>query len=69
MDFRPTDGQQLLVSAARDVLRRHCPIETSPDGAAPGLDAGALWALLAELGGRACSCRATSAAATAPCST
>ena len=47
MDFRPTDGQQLLVSAARDFLARHCPIEAPPDGRAARED---LWPRLAELG-------------------
>ncbi len=50
MDFRPTEAQRLLASAARDVLTRHCPIETPPDGTPTGPDAGALWAILAELG-------------------
>ena len=32
MDFRPTDGQRLLQSAARDFLARHCPLEAPPGG-------------------------------------
>ena len=49
MDFRPSDGQRLLQSAARDFLARHCPLETAP-GREPHQDRGALWSKLGELG-------------------
>lgn len=47
MDFRPTDGQQLLVSAARDFLARRCPLEAAPDGEVVRED---LWPSMGELG-------------------
>ncbi|MBM3218714.1 MAG: acyl-CoA dehydrogenase [Candidatus Rokubacteria bacterium] len=47
IDFRPSSAQQLLVSTAREYLRRHCPIE--PDRRA-GLDVIQLWRGMAELG-------------------
>jgi alkylation response protein AidB-like acyl-CoA dehydrogenase len=47
MDFRPSPPQQLLISTAREYLRRHCPIE--PDRRA-GLDVVKLWRGMAELG-------------------
>jgi alkylation response protein AidB-like acyl-CoA dehydrogenase len=51
MDIRPSSAQQLLMTTARDVLARYCPIEAvqrlalDPDG----FDR-ALWQRLAELG-------------------
>ena len=50
MDFRPTDGQRLLQSSARDFLARHCPLESPPGGEPLHQDRGALWSKLAELG-------------------
>jgi len=47
VDFRPTDGQQLLASAARDFLARRCPLEAAPGGGAARED---LWPSIAELG-------------------
>jgi alkylation response protein AidB-like acyl-CoA dehydrogenase len=61
VDFRPTPDQQLLVSTARDVLQRHCALDTAPrpgrqrpadagaDDAAGAFDP-ALWRRMAELG-------------------
>jgi alkylation response protein AidB-like acyl-CoA dehydrogenase len=51
MDFRPSPAQQLMVSSAREFLRRHCPIELAQRLAADerGFDAG-LWRGMAELG-------------------
>ena len=50
MDFRPTDAQRLLQSAARDFLARHCPLEAPPGGEPLHQDRGALWSKLGELG-------------------
>jgi alkylation response protein AidB-like acyl-CoA dehydrogenase len=50
MDFRPTDGQRLLQTAARDFLARHCPLEAPPGGEPLHQDRGALWSKLGELG-------------------
>ena len=51
MDFRPSPAQQLLVSTARDFLRKHCPPELVQRVAldARGVD-DALWRRMAELG-------------------
>ena len=51
MDFRPSSAQQLLVSTARDFLRKHCPPELVQRVAldARGVD-DALWRRMAELG-------------------
>ncbi len=51
MDFRPSPAQQLLVSTARDFLRRHCPIERAQALALDerGFD-DVLWRRMAELG-------------------
>ncbi len=51
MDFRPSPAQQLLVSTAREVLRKHCPPELIQRLAldARGFD-DALWRTMAELG-------------------
>jgi 3-oxocholest-4-en-26-oyl-CoA dehydrogenase beta subunit len=51
MDFRPTSAQQLLVSTARDFLRKHCPPERAQRVALDvrGFDE-ALWRSMAELG-------------------
>ncbi len=51
MDFRPTPAQQLIVSTARDVLKKHCPPELAQRVAldARGVDDG-LWRRMAELG-------------------
>jgi len=50
VDFRLTDGQQLLQSAARDFLARHCPIEVAPGAEPRRDDREALWSRMAELG-------------------
>ena len=50
MNFRPTSGQQLLQTAARDFLARHCPLEAPPGGVPFWQEPGALWQKLAELG-------------------
>src|SRR2546430_16983942 len=51
MDFRPSPAQQLLVSTARDFLRKHCPPELVQRVAldARGVD-DALWRRMAGLG-------------------
>ena len=51
MDFNPSPAQQLLVSTAREVLRKHCPPELVQRLALEprGFDA-ALWRAMAELG-------------------
>lgn len=51
MDFRPSSAQQLLVSTAREVLRKHCPPELALRIALEprGFD-DALWRRMAELG-------------------
>jgi len=51
MDFRPSPAQQLLVSTAREFLRKHCPPELVQRVAldARGFD-DALWRRMAELG-------------------
>jgi alkylation response protein AidB-like acyl-CoA dehydrogenase len=51
MDFRPSPAQQLLVSTARDFLRRHCPIERAQALALDerGFD-DVVWRRMAELG-------------------
>src|SRR5262249_41042134 len=50
VDFRLTDGQQLLQSAARDFLARHCPIEVAPGAEPRRDDREALWSRMAGLG-------------------
>jgi alkylation response protein AidB-like acyl-CoA dehydrogenase len=51
MDFRPSSAQQLLVSTAREVLRKECPPERAQQIALDprGFDA-SLWRRQAELG-------------------
>jgi alkylation response protein AidB-like acyl-CoA dehydrogenase len=51
MDFRPSSAQQLLVSTAREFLKKHCPPERLQQLAldARGFD-DALWRRVAELG-------------------
>src|SRR2546426_10748146 len=51
MDFRPSPAQQLLVSTAREFLKKHCPLELVQRVAvdARGVD-DALWRRMAELG-------------------
>jgi alkylation response protein AidB-like acyl-CoA dehydrogenase len=51
MDFRPSSAQQLLVSTAREFLKKHCPPERSQQIAldARGFDE-TLWRRMAELG-------------------
>lgn len=51
MDFRPSSAQQLLISTAREFLRKHCPPELAQRIALDphGFDA-ALWRRMAELG-------------------
>ncbi|MGH7357041.1 MAG: acyl-CoA dehydrogenase family protein [Candidatus Rokuibacteriota bacterium] len=51
MDFRPSPAQQLLVSTARDFLKKHCPPELIQRLAldARGFD-DTLWRAMAELG-------------------
>src|SRR5262245_52492562 len=51
MDFRLSDGQQLLVSTAREFLRRHCPPEAVAESASSerGFSAG-LWKEISVLG-------------------
>jgi alkylation response protein AidB-like acyl-CoA dehydrogenase len=54
MDFRPSPAQQLLVTTARDFLRRHCPIDVAPrltaGARADSVDDDVLWRRMAELG-------------------
>jgi len=55
IDFRPSESQQLLITTARDYLRRSCPIELAQRLALDGGDATkeeamALWRGMAELG-------------------
>lgn len=47
MDFRPSQSQQLLVTTARDFLRKQCPPERLDELMADGR---ALWRTMAELG-------------------
>jgi alkylation response protein AidB-like acyl-CoA dehydrogenase len=51
MDFRPSSAQQLLISTAREFLRKHCPPELAQRIALDprGVDDG-LWRRMAELG-------------------
>ena len=51
MDFRPSPSEQLLVSTAREFLRKHCPPEAAQRIALDprGID-DALWRRMAELG-------------------
>src|SRR5262245_65360342 len=51
MDFRPSSAQQLLISTAREFLRKHCPPETAQRIALDphGFDE-PLWRRMAELG-------------------
>lgn len=51
MDFRPSQSQHLLVSTAREFLRKHCPIEVAQRLATDtrGFDL-AVWRQMAELG-------------------
>lgn len=51
MDFKPSTAQQMLVSTARDFLRRHCPPERVQTWALDerGFDE-SLWRRMAELG-------------------
>ena len=51
MDFRPSSSQQLLISTAREFLRKHCPPETAQRIALDprGFDE-SLWRRMAELG-------------------
>jgi alkylation response protein AidB-like acyl-CoA dehydrogenase len=51
MDFRLSDGQQLLVSTAREFLRRHCPPEAVAESAASERGFSAeLWKEISVLG-------------------
>src|SRR5262249_3634649 len=51
MDFRPSSAQQLLISTAREFLRKHCPPELAQRVALDprGFDE-PLWRRMAELG-------------------
>ena len=51
MDFRPSSAQQLLVSTAREFLKKHCPPERAQQIAldSRGFDE-TLWGRMAELG-------------------
>ena len=69
MDFRPTDGQRLLQTAARDFLARHCPLERRPASEPRPGPRRAVVEARPSSAGRDCSSRATSAAATGPSST
>jgi alkylation response protein AidB-like acyl-CoA dehydrogenase len=50
MDFRPTESQQLLITTARDFLRKHCPPERLDELAGDAPAARELWSAMAELG-------------------
>jgi alkylation response protein AidB-like acyl-CoA dehydrogenase len=50
VDFRPSESQQLLVTTARDFLRKHCPPERLHELGADEGRARGLWRAMAELG-------------------
>jgi alkylation response protein AidB-like acyl-CoA dehydrogenase len=50
VDFRPSESQQLLVTTARDFLRKHCPPERLDELGADERRARELWRAMAELG-------------------